>query len=203
MCGASSEQKQLQQQQMDFYADATAHADKTFGEQQDMLANLRGVYDPILAKGPNQMGFNDEQLDTLNTQAIEGTATNYHHAAQALNEELAAQGGGNIPVTTGGEVQLKSQLASSAAEHQSEQQQKILQAGYAQGYNEFELATNALATASGELAPVNYTNAATNAGSAAEQTAKDITDANNSWINAAIGAAGAVGGGWAGSGFKH
>jgi hypothetical protein len=194
MCGASSQQVQLEQEQADFYQNGIEESKTAFSEQQALLAQMEAVYDPILAKGPNQMGYSQDELNDLNGQAVEGTANNYKQAATAVNEQLAAQGGGNIPLTTGGQTQLKAEVASAAAQQQSSEEEQIQQAGYAQGYNEFTQATSALATASGELNPTAYENAATGAGSAAATTANQIAQENNSWINAAIGAAGSIGG---------
>jgi hypothetical protein len=47
---------------------------------------------------------------------------------------------------------------------------------------------------SGELNPTAYNNSATGAGDSASKTANDIAQAQNSWINAALGAAGVIGG---------
>lgn len=194
MCGASSEQYQLQDEQIQFYQQAQQESAATFSEQQGIIKQLEGIYSPILAKGPNQMGYSDQELDTLNAQAVEGTAENYSRAAKAVNEQIAAQGGGNLPgVTTGGQEQLKAEIAASSAAEQSREETGIMQAGYEQGYNEFKQATDALATASGQLSPATYENAATSAGSSASQTANEIAQENNSWINAAIGAAGSIG----------
>jgi len=194
MCGATSAQEQLQTEQTAFYAQATQEAATTFSEQQAVLAQMQAIYDPILAKGPNQKGFSTEEENDLNAQAVEGTARNYKQAATAVNEQLGAEGGGNIPLTTGAQTQLKSETAAAAAQQESSEQSQIEQADYAQGYSEFQGATSALENVSGQYNPTAFESNATTAGSAASTTANEIAQENNSWVNAAIGAAGSIGG---------
>jgi hypothetical protein len=198
MSGPSATQLNLQQEQADFYQEGMQESTTAFGEQQALLSQMEAVYDPILAKGPNQEGFSTAEENNLNAQATEGTATNYAGAAKAVNEELASEGGGTNPLPTGGATQLKEEVAASAAAQQSGEENQIIQANYAQGYNEFEGATQALATASGELSPTSYESAATSAGSAAEQTANQINQEENSWEAPVLGAIGAIGGAAAG-----
>ncbi len=194
MSGPSSTQMELQQEQAQFYQEGMQESQTAFAEQQSLLKQMQAVYDPILAKGPNQEGFSTEEENTLNAQAVQGTATNYTEAAKGVNEQLDAEGGGNNPLPTGGATQLREEVAASAAGQESGEEEQIQQANYAQGYNEFEGATQALTTASGELSPTSYETAATSAGSAAEQTANQINQEQNSWITPVMGAVGAVGG---------
>jgi hypothetical protein len=196
MSGPSSTQLQLQQEQVSFYQQATEESEATFGEQQDLLKQMEAVYDPILAKGPTQPGFSGAEDEALNAQATQGTATAYSQAARAVGEQTAAEGGGNNPLPSGGETQLKEEVAESAAGQEASEKEQILQADYAQGYSEFENAGSSLAVASGELNPANYETAATGAGSAAETTAAAINQEENSWEAPVLGAVGAAAGGY-------
>jgi hypothetical protein len=202
MCGATTAQTNLQNQQAAFYQQATDEATAVYGQDQNLLKQITSVYAPILAKGPNQQGFSDAERADLNAQTVEGTAQNYAGASRALNENLAASGGGDIPLTSGQGAQLKGQVAASSAATQSEEESQIQQADYAQGYNLFQNAGNMMMGVSGQLNPTAYSGAAIGAGSAAASTANQIAQENNSWINAAIGAVGAGVGAWAGGGFK-
>jgi len=197
MCGSNSQQQQLEASQAAFYDQAREQAATTFGEQQAVLKDMLAIYQPILDKGPNQQGFSDEERAAFNTEAIEGTANNYAAAAKTVNEQLASQGGGAIAMPTGPQAQLKAEIAASAAQHLSDQELNIVEQDYATGRTQFNNATNAILTASGQFNPIGYSEAATAAGNAASKTANDIAQADNSWVNAAIGAVGAVGGGLA------
>jgi hypothetical protein len=94
---------------------------------------------------------------------------------------------------TGAQEQQQAELASSAANSEAQQKQQITQANYQQGYNEFSQAAQGLTSTAGLLNPTGYSGAATGAGNAAADTANQIASENNSWVNAALGAAGAIG----------
>jgi hypothetical protein len=195
MCGATSEQKELQRQQADFFREGIQQQKQVYGQDQEILKAMSSVYEPILQAGPNQHGFNDEQRNTLNTQVSEGTAQNYQHAADALGENVAAMGGGNDYLPTGADAQLKANLLSSAAQKQSSQQLEIKSADYAQGYDQWKQAGAGITNTAQLLNPTAFSGAATASGNAAGNTANQIAQENNSWVNAALGAAGAIGAG--------
>jgi hypothetical protein len=188
MCGAQAGQQELAKEQAAFYQQTTAQASVTFGEDQALLKQMQAVYDPILAKGPNQQGFSAAELSGLNSEAVEGTAQNYQAAGKAVNEQLASEGGGNMPGVTGSQEQLKEDVAAAEAGQQSSEESQIQQADYGQGYNEFQQATAALEDVSGQFNPTAYDNAATGAGSAANTTYQSIAAENTAAFSAVTGA---------------
>lgn len=193
MCGASSEQKQLQQEEMQSLKDYDAKMQQQYAKQQALYSTVTSVLQPIFEKGPNQRGMSDAQRADLNAQAVDGTARNYKQAAQAVNENLAAQGGGDIPITTGGQAQIKAQLAGSAAQMESKQQGDILEQDYSLGRENFINAEQGeMAIAAGED-PLGYMSATTNQARTANDEANAIAEEDNTWVNAAIGAGGAIG----------
>jgi hypothetical protein len=202
MCGASDAQNQLQQEQISAYQQAQQMTAEEYANQKAIYAPMAAQFQSIFALGPNQKGFNQEEENTLNASAVQGTATNYSAAAKAVNENLAAEGGGNSDITVGGQAELKSEVAQSAAAQQSGQLTQIKEANYQQGYQDWLNAGQGLETIAAGQNPIGYENAATGAGGAASTTANQIAQENNSWINAAIGAAGSIGAGWATGGFK-
>jgi hypothetical protein len=193
MSGPSATQLNLQQEQADFYAQGIQMSQTTFGEDQDLLKQMESVYEPILAKGPNTNAFAGAEQNALDAQVIQGTASNYSQAARAVGEQVAAEGGGDNPLPSGAGEQLKEEVATSAAGAESAEETQILEAGYAEGEQEFQQAGSALSVASGQLNPAGYENAATSAGSAAETTANQINQEENSWIAPVLGAAGNLG----------
>jgi len=202
MCGATSAQHTLQDEQIKFYEQAQEMTREQYQHQQAIYAPMAKQFQSIFDLGPNRKGFSDEEEADLNSQAITGTADNYKQASKAISDSLAAEG---APAGSGNGAndQIRASIASSAASLESKQELGIKEASYEQGYKEWLAAGQGLdAIAAGEN-PLGYENAATSSGSAASTTAKDIADADNSWINAASGAAGAVGSGWASGGFKH
>jgi hypothetical protein len=197
MCGATSAQTQLQNEQMETLQQYDAMMQQQYADQTALYSEVNSVLQPILKAGPNQEGFSSAEKQDLDSQAVEGTAENYQQAAKAVNEQLAAEGGGDAPITTGGQAQLKEQVAEGAAQSESQQESQIKQADYAQGYSEFQNAEEGeMAIAAGEN-PLGYMSATTNQGEAAANTANQIAQEDNSWISAALGAAGSIGGGLA------
>lgn len=197
MCGSTDAQNQLQQEQLDAYKQAQQMLQDQYGKQQAIYGPMADMFQSIFAKGPSQTGFSDAQLTDLNAGAVEGTAQNYSQAAKAVNENIAAQGGGTNPLPTGAQIQLKSQVAQSAAEEQSREEGQIRQANYQQGYNQWLNAASGLESIAAGDNPLGYQAGAINSGQAAGTTADQIAQEQNSWVNAAIGAAGAIGGGLA------
>lgn len=190
MCGATGAQTQLEQSQADFYSEATQQQEQVYGQDQEILGALKTAYAPILAAGPNQEGFSEGETNNLNTQATEGTANDYSQASKALRESQAAQG---APLPTGEQEQQQAALAASAASTESQEKEGITQNSYQQGYNEWQAAASGLTGVASELNPTGYSGAATGAGVATGNTANQIAEENNSWVNAALGAAGAIG----------
>jgi hypothetical protein len=200
--GASEAQVQLQDAQIAAYKQAQDMTAKQYADQQAIYAPMAKQFQSIFDKGPNQKGFSDEQTNTLNAQAVEGTAENYSQAAKAVGNSLASEGGGDAYMPSGGADQLKQEVANSAAANESSQETQIVNANYAEGLQQWNAAAGGLETIAAGDNPLGYEQAATSAGSAASTTANEISQEDNSWINATIGAAGAVGAGWATGGFK-
>jgi hypothetical protein len=192
--GPSATQIQLQQEQAQFYQEGMQESRTAFAEDQDLLKQMEAVYSPILVKGPNTNAFAGEEQTALDAQAIQGTATSYTQASRAVGEHEAAEGGGDNPLPSGAGEQAKEQVANTAAGVESAEEEQVLAAGYSAGEHEFEEAGSALSTASGQLSPTSYENAATGAGSAAETTANQINQEENSWMAPVLGAVGAVAG---------
>jgi hypothetical protein len=193
--GASSTQEQLQQSEATFYNTMTQDYNTTFGENQAIMSTLTNALNPIVAAGPNQMGFNGAELNNLNSQALQGTGQSYANASQALKEQQAATGGGNAYLPSGVQSQQQAGLASSAANLESNQLLGIQQAGYQQGYSMYNNAVGGLAGVAGLESPTTYSSAATSAAGAANTEANAVQAANQAGMNDLMGlATGAMGG---------
>ncbi len=194
MSGPTQQQTDLGDAQLAAYKQAADLTAKQYENQQAIFAPMVTQFQSIFAKGPNQTGFSTPELDRLNSQAVEGTAENYQAAAKSVNESIAAEGGGDNPLPSGGQIQLKQQVANSAAQEESSQENQINEADYSQGYNEWENAGSGLQAISAGENPLGYQAGETSSGEAAGNTASAIASEDNSWINAAIGAAGSAAG---------
>jgi hypothetical protein len=114
----------------------------------------------------------------------------------------SAEGGGSEELPTGAQAEIKQQVANSAAATESGQETQITEANYNQGYQNWMNAGQGLESIAAGENPLGFENAETGSGSAAGTTEQQIAQEDNSWINAALGAAGTVGAGWATGGFK-
>jgi hypothetical protein len=196
MC-ASAEQDTIQSEDIATMQQYDQEMQTQYADQTNLYSQVNSVLQPILQGGPNQEGFTPAEKNNLNEQVVEGTAENYSAAAKAVGESEAAEGGGESELPTGAQDQMKEEVATSAAGLESQEEAQVEQQDYQQGYSEFENAEEGeMAIATGEN-PLGYAGATTSAESTAGSEANAIASQNNSWINAAVGAGGAIVGGMA------
>jgi hypothetical protein len=201
MCGGpTGTQQQLQTEEANFYATQIDAYNKAYANFSDISGRLNAQFAPIIAKGPNQFGFSDAELATLNSQAIEGTANEYNKAQKALNENEAALGGGNSNenITSGGAASLREELAATGAGVQSHELQGIQQAGYAQGYQEYQNAVNGEEAVAAGWNPNSFSSSANGAAGTANNEANAIAAEQSSVWGSVLGALGGIGGAFAG-----
>jgi len=199
MCGPTAAQTNLQSEQADFYQEMTQEYSTVFGEDQGVLSELTKTFEPILAAGPSQEGFSAAEKNNLDSEAIQGTATNYAAAEKALREDQAAEGGGNTFSVAGQDTEQRGELASQAANQESSEEEQITQADYAQGQQNFDTAASALTGVASELNPAGFAGATTGAGSAAGTTADQIAQEQDSEWTPVLSALGGVAGAAAGN----
>jgi hypothetical protein len=140
---------------------------------------LNNLFTPIAEAGPNQQGFSGPELAALNTQVGEGVGQNYAKASQALNTQLSAQGGGNEYLPSGASAALKSNLASAAANQQSQEQLGVTEANYAQGRQNWQQATGGLNALAQEYNPTAIAGATNTASQNAFGQASQIQQMKN------------------------
>lgn len=211
--GASAQQSQLADSQQSFYNTLSNDYNTQFSQQNAILGTLQNSLNPIIQAGPNQFGYNTSEVNTLNSQAIQGTGQQYANASQALKANQAAEGGGNIPLPSGVQSQQQAGLASSAANQASNQLLGIQNAGYEQGHQQYESAIGQLGGVAGMYNPNGVAGAANQGGGVANSEANTVTQLNNAaspWnlVGGILGGAasagldaltGGLGGGLAGS----
>lgn len=203
MCGPTPEQTELQDQQIDAYQEANQLTQEQYADYKAITGPLTAKFSSIFNQGPNQKGFSTAEENDLKAQTVEGTAENYSSASRAVNEKLAAEGGGDNPLPSGSQEQLKEEVAQSSAQEQSKEETGVDEADWNQGYQEWMSSAEGLQAIAAGASPVSYENAATGAGEGADAEANAIASEEDQWISAVGGAVGAVGAGWAGGGFKH
>lgn len=172
MCGPSGQEEAIAGQQQSLGTTLAANYNQQFAAQSGVLSNLNNMLTPIAEAGPDQQGFGANELAALNTQSGEGVGQNYAKASQALNNNLAARGGGNEVLPSGAQAALKGSLAASAANQQSQQQLAITNANYSTGRQNWQQATQGLQTLASQYNPTGF------AGQANSGLGSAFSDAN-------------------------
>lgn len=194
--GANATQTDLAGNQSQFYNTLSANYNQQFASQNAILSTLQNSLNPIVQAGPNQFGFSKAETNNLNSQALQGTGQQYKNAAKSLGEEQAAQGGGNSYLPTGAQAQQQASLAAGAANQTSNQLMGVQQAGYQQGYNQYQSAIGQLGGVAGMYNPTGYASQATGAGGLAFNSATEVNkedqQAQQWWRSGLVGAAGGL-----------
>src|SRR5215469_9163856 len=95
MCGATQQQKDITDEQQQFYKTLTDQYSQIFAKNQGIVDSLTSAFTPILQAGPGQAGMPAAEEQALRTQNTETVATDYAQAQRATAQILAAKGGGN------------------------------------------------------------------------------------------------------------
>jgi hypothetical protein len=130
-CGPSAQEEQLQGQESSFLNQYSQAFNQNFAGQENILNSINSSLNPILQKGINQTGYSSQELNAMNTGAINNVGANYANAARALNGKMA--GMGDSTLQSGVSQQLQSGLASAEAGQLSGTENQIVQNNYAQG----------------------------------------------------------------------
>ncbi len=194
LCGGpSSQQQELAAQQQQFYATMQQDYSTTFAEQQNILAGLNASFQPILAAGINQYGFNQAEDTALRSAATDQTGASYQAADKALNENIAARGGtGFIP--SGESAQLNAQNTTAAAQQEASQNLAITEAGYTQGRQNYLAAASTLGGVASAYNPTQYAQTANTSGQDAFSSATTNYNEGNQWEGVLGGVLGSVAG---------
>src|SRR5258708_1428793 len=137
MCGASSKETGIAGQSTSLSSLLSANYAQRFGEQTGVINMLRDVFTPIAEAGPDQQGFGPQELAALKTQATEGVGATYAKGKVALQNTLAARGGGNMVLPTGQESELKGNWHQAAASLQVDGKFAMKRGNYSKGRQNF------------------------------------------------------------------
>lgn len=204
MCGASSGQKQTAAAQTNLFNTLTKQAGQEFGDSSAVFGDLVSSFAPIVAAGPNQAGFSATEEAALKSDAITNTGAAYRNASQAVKENAAAVGGGNMVLPGGAEIGAENAVANQGAEQTAEALNKIDVANYETGRQNYFAAASGLAAAPTAFSPSNTAGeVATGAGTAVANTENQIAQENNSWVSAVSGALGGIAGDVATGGMEN
>lgn len=195
-CGPSQQVQGLTNDVKAVAANMRNDATAIWGEANNVVNKLSGVFDKILAAGPGQFGFSQGEENAMRAQAANqaaDVARNMRGAATAS----AAYGGGNTVMSSGATQAAELAEAQAGATYGANAQNQITQAGYAQGNKNFTEAAQVEQQLPGILE--STTNSQTAAANQTQQALKDqqqMDTMSNWWQplveNAAVGAIGAA-----------
>lgn len=191
--GAGAQLSSIGKSQQDFMNTLQQDYGTTFAGQQGILKNLTNSLTSTLQAGPGQYGFSQPETAALNTLATTGNAAQYQNAKQAAGAAAAAAGGGNVVLPSSAAAQTQAQIASQAAQNQSNQLLGIKEAGYQQGNQNYNTALSGLNSAASLENPNGVASTANQAGRWAAGTATTVQNLNNAASPWAI-AGGVLGG---------
>jgi hypothetical protein len=195
VCGASAAQNQILGQQTGFASQVANQAGTIFGNASSAFNALQASLLPTISKGPNQMAFSQGELAARNAGVISTGGQAAANAKSAIGNANAAQGGGNTSLTSGATSAEGANAVSDIAANTATELNKVQQEGYVAGQNEYNEAIKGEEGATNVFNPASEAaNAGTTAFNGAANTANEVTEQNQSWVNAAIGALGNVAG---------
>ena len=195
MCGGpSATQQNLQQEEADFYKNQISAYNTAYKNFSDIQAVLNQQFAPILAKGIGQFGYTPEEEAALRTQSGEGTARYFDQAQRALQQRIAAQGGGtsNVNITSGGNQALQAELAAAGAQESARENLGITTSGYDLGRQEYTGAIQGEEALAAGWNPNAFSKSAVDSGSAAASEANTIAQQQNSMWGSVLGALGGI-----------
>jgi hypothetical protein len=195
MCfgGASSGEKAINADQTTMLNNLMSSYQKQFAGQSSILSSLGAGASAIFGAGINQYGFNPAQDAAYRTQSDTSTANAYQSAKQAVGEQAASIGGGNMTLPSGTLAGINANLAEQAGAQRSNQQLGITEAGYQQGTQNYLNSANILSGVAQQYNPLGYANASTGAGQAAFSGASSINQQNNQGLQTVAGILGGLG----------
>src|SRR5262249_43301641 len=132
-CGATSEQKSIQQQQSDLFSTLKQQSQLEFGNASKVFQDLYDTFSPIVAAGPNQQGFSAPEKAALQSSAITNTGVATRNALQAAKEASAAVGGGNMALPSGADIGRNLSVVNAGANETAKELSDINEKNYEVG----------------------------------------------------------------------
>ena len=171
--GPTGAQNQIAESSQDFMSTMQKDFGTTFADQQNILSGLTKNLTSIFNAGPSQFGFSAPEQTALNTLATTQNATNYANARAAAGAAGAGPGGGSV-LPTGANAEVQANLASKAAQEQSNALLGISEAGYKQGNENWKTSMGGLEDVAKTENPAAYGELAIDANKQASSDADTI-----------------------------
>ncbi len=174
--GASTQQTTIANNQEGFMNTLQQDYGTAFSGQKNILAGLEKAQQAVLAGGPSQFGFSVPQTTALNTMATSANAAAYQSTKAQIGEGEAGAGGGNTYLPTGSSGESLATAAASSAQNLASSKNKIQEAGYSQGSQNYNNAVSGLLSDAKEEDPSGI---ASEANKASDTAFSESTEVNN------------------------
>jgi len=189
--GASGGSKAINNETGAAYGTAINQASTEFGDANTAFNDLMTSMAPIAKAGPGQMGWTAAQSSAVNSQTINQTAAQYKNANAAVQNDIGAEGGGNVALPSGANIATEEGLAEAGAQQESSALANNTIANAAQGNANWQFAENGIAKAPTAFSTANQaTGELANLGKTALDSQQVINDAP-SWQKMGMAALGA------------
>jgi hypothetical protein len=188
--GATSGSKAINNETGAAYGTAIQQANQEFGDSNTAFNDLMTSMAPIAKAGPGQMGWTAAQSNAVNSQTINQTAAQYKNASAAVQNQIGAEGGGNIALPSGANIATEEGLAEAGAQQESSALANNTIANAAQGNANWQFAEGAIQKAPSMFATANQaTGEEADLGKNA-LASQAVINAAPSWQKIAMGALG-------------
>lgn len=188
MCLASQGQQQAATNAANLSNTMSSQASQIFGNTNQVFNNMMNSYQNIVAGGPNQQGFSQAELNSMNSQAITNNANQYRNVSGAAKAGQAGFGGGNTVDASGATTAANLGVAEAAAGNTANQLAGVTQADYAQGNKNYFQAAGGESQLPGMFAAANSAGqVATGAEGENMQAQNAVASANNWWTDPVMG----------------
>jgi hypothetical protein len=188
MCGASSSEKNIGNEQTQNFQTLQNEAGQVFGQSSQIFNQLNSAFSPILAAGPGQPGYTPAELSNLQSQAVTQGGIATRNAEQAAGERSAAQGGGTAVLPSGATLGMNANIAEAGAANTANSLAQINLNNAALGRQNWTQAAGVLAGAPSVYGEANsFNSGATGSGQAAFGSANTINQQNQAWQGQLMG----------------
>jgi hypothetical protein len=167
ICGPSNQAEANAAAASNFYSAMTGQQLQTFGQQQDLLNQIKAVTAPILAAGPQQYGFTPDQEKVLEGAITEQGAKATSDVVNATQLAERQKTGGTNLMPSGASTQIEENARIIGAQDTAGRLANLKLTGYERGNQLYTQALGALGGVANLQSPTAYAGSATNAGDAA------------------------------------
>lgn len=200
ICGPSEQQKEIAAQEQNFEGVLQSNYNSRFAAQTSIINQLTQALSPIVAAGPDQLGFTAAEAAALNTQAINSAGAAARNAQQAAGLQPAASS--STGLTSGIQKAIRSGINSTIASGLANTQENIVQADDTQGLKNYQGAMGGFRALSGNNGPLGpsalsgLSDSAITSGKNAFGSATQINTENNAALATLGGLTSALTGGF-------